>query len=145
MDSCKLRSLISPGDPLNGGSALPPGFPVVTPLIFTSVLIFFTQNNFSTFWGLGNIVPGTSTIPLQIQNLGAPSFSNVRLIGSLNVTDVTVDFSDGKSEVIPDPNLMLEQAFTIQISPAIVPTPTVFFITANGSLFRMLLSLHPLC
>jgi hypothetical protein len=80
------------GDPNSGGFALPPDFPVVTPLTFTVSSLMLTG---MPMISLGDIAPGQLSPPPDLQFPDGTSFSSAIFSATLNETNLTL--SDGST------------------------------------------------
>lgn len=81
------------GDPASGGFALPPDFPVITPVSFAiSSLVLQSLGGMQTI-PLGDIAPGQLSPPPDLQFPEATAFSSATLSATLGSTNLTL--SDG--------------------------------------------------
>jgi hypothetical protein len=83
------------GDPGSGGFALPPDFPVVTPLVFTAPLLEWTGPAGSPFnFGNVGIGPGAHDPEPQIQFPDSDLFTSARFTALLNLS--VFQLADGR-------------------------------------------------
>ena len=101
------------GDPLGGGFALPPDFPVYTFLTFTNASL--TLNDGSPMMiDLGAIAPGPLTPPAELQFPDTTSFSSAVFSATLSQTSLLL--SDGTTFITDSPTI------TATILPASGPS-----------------------
>ena len=92
------------GDPATGGSALPPAFPVVSPIQFLNSSLSLIGPTGATVIPLGDLGPGANN-PASLEFADFEAFASVTFAFSLNDLVLTTD--DGRTFLAPSQSVLV--------------------------------------